>query len=371
MKKYLMLLVAVMVAISCDPVKENEPEFVHRDKTVLVYMVANNNLSSQAESNLSAMKQGYLPSEDNLLVYMHLSNRTPILLKLYKDERGAVMQDTVYRFPAQNSSDFKSLQSVLNISRTMYPADKYGLVLWSHGTGWLPEGYYSKSFGSDAGKEMDVKDLASSLPFKMEFILFDACLMGGVEVVYELKDSVNYIISSPTEILSQGFPYSRIMQHIYRTPMGLQDVAKEYYDFYNSKSGSMRSATISMVKCSELESLAAETSKIIKEYGENRSGIDTLSLQRYYRGGKHWFYDFGDYIHELSGGNDSGFRNALEKAVVYKAATPNFLEITVDPDKYSGLSTYIPSPTADPLLLEYYSKFKWSRDTGYLSGEEE
>lgn len=373
MKRYFVLscLVLVSVLVACDPVKTDPPEFAHKDKTVLVYMVANNNLSSQAESNLSAMKQGFVPEEDNLLVYTHLSNKTPILLRLYKDDRGAIMQDTVYRFPAQNSADPKSLQSVLKIAQTMYPADQYGLVLWSHGTGWLPEGYYSKSFGSDAGKEMDVKDLAAALPFRMEFVIFDACLMGGIEVAYELKDSVNYVISSPAEILSQGFPYSRIMQHLYSTPTALDKVAREYYDFYNSKSGSMRSATISMVKCSALETLAKETSRIVEEYKGNISVIDTLVLQKYYRGKKHWFYDFGNYIHELSGGDDSEFRKALEDAVVYKAATPNFLEITVDPEKFSGLSTYIPSPTADPVLLEYYSKFKWSKDTGYLAPEVE
>lgn len=373
MKKFYVLfwLLVMSVFVACDPVKTDPPEFVHRDKTVLVYMVANNNLSSQAESNLSAMKQGFVPEEDNLLVYMHLSNKTPILLRIYKDNRGAIMQDTVYRFPAQNSSDSKSLQSVLKVTRTMYPANQYGLVLWSHGTGWLPEGYYSKSFGSDAGKEMDVKDLAASLPFRMEFVLFDACLMGGVEVAYELKDSVNYVISSPAEILSQGFPYSRIMQHVYSTPMELGKVAEEYYEFYNSKSGSMRSATISMVKCSALEALAEETSKIIAEYKGNMSNVDTLSIQKYYRGKKHWFYDFGNYISELSGGNDSEFRKALDAAVVYKAATPNFLEVVIDPEKFCGLSTYIPSPTADPELLKYYSNFKWSKDTGYLAPEGE
>lgn len=370
MKRYtILLLLLVFVALACDPVNENAPEFEQKQKTVLVYMAANNNLSANAESNLVSMKGGYVPTDDNLLVYMHLPNTTPVLLKLHKDESGAVVQDTVYRFPAQNSADPKSLSSVLKVSQTMFPAQEFGLVLWSHGTGWLPQGYYTKSFGSDDGKEMDVKDLASALPCKMDFVLFDACLMGGIEVAYELKDSVGYVISSPAEILSQGFPYSKIMEHIFRSPMELESVAKEYFDHYNNQSGSMRSATISVVKCSELDALADETAKILKEYGDNIGSVDTLNIQRYYRGKKHWFYDFGNYIHELSGGNDAQFQVALGKAVVYKAATPYFLEIAIDRNKYSGLSTYIPSPTADKELIEYYSKFKWSKDTGYLAPE--
>lgn len=368
MKRYMIFLLAIvsfMAFVACDPVKENPPQFKVQQKTVLVYMVANNNLSSQAESNLSAMKQGYVPSEDNLLVYMHLQNAAPAMLKVYKDERGAIVQDTVYKFPAWNSADPVSLTSVLKVTRTMFPAEEYGLVLWSHGTGWLPEGYYTKSFGSDAGKEMDIKDLAKALPYKMDFVIFDACLMGGVEVAYELKDSVNYIISSPAEILSQGFPYSRIMKHIYAPDGKLQNVAREYYEFYNGKSGSMKSATISMVDCSALDKLAEETAALYSKYKSNAGNVDTLEVQRYYRGSKHWFYDLGNYMHELSGGDDEAFKAALDKAVVYKAATENFLEISIDQEKYSGISTYIPSPTADPQLVEYYSNFKWSKATGY------
>lgn len=372
MMRYIALLLLAFVVLACDPVSEEAPVYEHKARTVLVYMAANNNLSSNAESNLLGMKEGFVPEEDNLLVYMHLSNTSPVMLRIYKDESGAVQQDTVYRFPVQNSADAKTLGSVLKITRTMFPADEYGLVLWSHGTGWLPEGYYAKSFGADSGREMDVRELAAALPFKMEFLLFDACLMGGIEVAYELKDSVNYVISSPAEILSQGFPYSKIMKHIYSNPMNLQAVAREYYDSYNGQSGSMRSATISIVKCEALGQLANEAAKLFREYGDNIRGIDMLALQRYYRGDKYWFYDFGDFMKALSGGNDTEFAKALENAVVYKAATPNFLEVTINPNKYSGLSTYIPSATSsDPELLKYYANFKWSRDTGYLAPEEQ
>ena len=218
MKRYFILFLTAVVALACDPVNEEPPQFVERQKTVLVYMAANNNLSSQAESNLASMKQGFVPEDENLLVYMHLASKNPVLLRLFKDETGAVVQDTVYHFPPQNSADAKSLTSVLKITQTMYPAQEYGLVLWSHGTGWLPQGYYSKSFGADAGKEMDVMELAKALPYKLEFVIFDACLMGGIEVAYELKDSVNYILSSPAEILSSGFPYARVMKHIFKSP---------------------------------------------------------------------------------------------------------------------------------------------------------
>lgn len=371
MKRYLILFLLFVVAMACDPISEEPPQFEEKQKTILIYMVANNNLSSQAQNNLESMKKGYVPAEDNLLVYMHLPASNPLLLRLYRDADGSVAQDTVYRFPPQNSAETKSLANVLKVSRTMYPAQEYGLVLWSHGTGWLPQGYYSKSFGADDGKEMDVIELAKALPYKLEFVIFDACLMGGIEVAYELKDSVNYVLSSPAEILSQGFPYDRIMKHIFKTPVEIEGVAREYFDFYNGQSGSYRSATVSLVKSSALGELATEAAKIFKEYSGNITTVDTLAIQRYYRGGKHWFYDLGGFVEAVSKGDDNAFKKALDNAVVYKDATPYFIEIPIDRNKYSGLSTYIPSPAADPELLKYYANFKWSKDTGYLAPESE
>ena len=93
------------------------------------------------------------------------------------------------------------MKQVLNDIIQMYPAQEYRLILWSHGTSWLPAGSSLRSFGEDSGKQMNIPDLAENLPIKFDFILFDACLMGSVEVVYELKEKANFIISSSTETI--------------------------------------------------------------------------------------------------------------------------------------------------------------------------
>ena len=375
--KYLLAsFVLLFSAVSCDPVSQDPPQFTEQQKTLLVYMVANNNLSSNATGNINAMLQGYLPTEDNLLVYLHSTSGNPILLRLYRDERGAAAKDTVYRFPQRNSADPASLTSAMNVCRTMYPAQEYGLILWSHGTGWLPEHYYGKtrSFGQDGGKEMDIIELAKAIPFKLNYVIFDACLMGGIEVAYELKDSVDYVMASPTEILSDGFPYRKMMEHIFKSSTQLQAVAQEYYNHYNDKSGSSRSATISLIKTSELDNLAQKAKEIFNKYGHNgnlgNTLVDTTAIQKYYRDKKHWFYDLGGLVQQLAGDDADAFNKALESAVIYKAATPEFISVKIDPAKFSGLSTYIPSPKADAELLEYYPKLRWNQDTGYIQIEE-
>ena len=57
---------------------------------------------------------------------------------------------------------------------------------------------------------------------------------------------------------------------------------------------------------------------------------------------------------------------ALNNAVIYKAATPSFLGVQIDPEKYSGLSTYIPLAPSDPELDAYYKLFQWNKDVQML-----
>ena len=360
------LLTGVLAA--CTPVKTVVPEFPVKDKTILVYMVGNNNLSSDAANNMDGIKNGYVPENDNLLVYYHTQEQTPVLIKVFKDGNGAVAEDTVYRFPDRNSSTAESLKSAMQVTGTMFPAEEYGLFLWSHGTGWLPEGHYNtKSFGSENGKEIEIQDLVNAFPYKLSFVLFDACLMGSVEVAYQLKDSVDYIISSPAEILSSGFPYSKIMGHIFRTPMDLESVAREYFEFYNFQNGQFRSATVSLVKTEALDNLAGEVKAVFEKYRDNIGNLDSDDVQPYFRYNKNWFYDLGDFVRVLASEEDAlPVLQALDKAVIYKAATPAFLDIQIDPEKFSGLSTYIPIAPADTLLNEYYRTLEWNKAVGMI-----
>lgn len=417
---YLLLTVLWMSACTSAEVT-TPPEYPVKDKTVIVYMAADNDLSSNAINNLEELKQGFLPSSDNLVVYYHTPDSNPKLLRLYRDEAGAAAVDTLYRFPDYNSALPSSLNSALKVAATLCPAQEYGLILWSHATGWLPQGYYSsgeitsfsapvreksaslpagmsgapetendfvgmryiddpyadlikmslgrgavsRSFASEDGREMDVVEMVKALPYRFSYIIFDACLMGGIEVAYQLKDSTDYILFSPAEVLAKGFPYSRIMEPLFRTPADVREVGDLYYDYYNNQGGESRAATISLVKTSELENVAAVAARIFEKYREKIALLNMNAIQRYFRFNLHWFYDLEDFIGQLADSRDAAeFSAALQKAVIYKAATPYFLSIPIV--RFSGISTYIPNP-ANEVLDNYYRQYEWNKATGMIA----
>lgn len=263
--------------------------------------------------------------------------------------------------------------------------------MWSHATGWLPEGFYSKpveskgdmlqamaveedpyahlvkSFGEDSGEEMDIIEMAAAMPIKYNYVIFDCCLMGGIEMAYEMKDVCDYVIASPTEIIANGFPYNKIMEPLLKGHTAdLQRCSEVYFDYYNSMSGDYKSATVALLKVAELEKLAASFKALFDAGG--RDAIENLGMseiQPYFRMNKHWFYDLDNFAKDLAALIDRedlylNIKADMSRAVIYKAATSKFITITIDPDKYSGVSTYIPNPD-NAYLDSYYKDFAWNK----------
>ncbi len=420
---FAVFFVQFLFLTSCakDPI--SEPMFTER--TVLVYMAFHNDLSYSSAADLQEIKSGYLPrwydrgSGNVLLVYRHGSNENPVLMRI-SEENGQARVDSLVKYPRQNSCEDSTFRKVLKDAFGSFPSTERGLILSSHGSGWLPSGYYShpvdyrfsarmgisqelessvtertieplpvieipnpslvKSFGRDdyRSTEMDIDILQNALTYHLDYLVFDCCLMGGVEVAFQMRECCDYIVASQAEILSDGFPYSEIMFTVFGQGRNVasrsMEVAEKYYDYYNVKSGSDRSATISVVNTSELPRLASSVKAILDAGG--RQNTDTLSLmngelkyvQGYFRYHRHWFYDMADYISQVCPDDElySTFAEAMAKAVIYKAATPNILEgMEGFPlRRFSGLSTYV-SRSGNSYLNEYYSSLDWGKAIGY------
>ena len=70
------------------------------------------------------------------------------------------------------------MKEVINTAFSEYPAQSYGLVLWSHGEGWLAKSQNkTRWWGQDGGSNyMDIselKDVLRNAPH-LSFLLFDA-----------------------------------------------------------------------------------------------------------------------------------------------------------------------------------------------------
>ena len=382
MKKILILLtICLTVAGSCMRLDPRPQKF---DRTVLLYMACDGNgLRYYAEGDIDLIVRGYMPERSDrneaLLVFLDNGAEAPRLLRYYSTSTGAAYKEMVKQYGSDfNSADADCLNMLLQDVDRLFPSDHRGLLLWSHGTGWLPDGYYAdpresllatKSFAQENGHEMDIKDLSDALTGHFEFILFDCCLMGTVEVAYQLRDKADYIIASSAEILADGFPYETIMPHLFydhsRGIAGLKAICDEYYDYYNAQTGVSRTATVALIDCGHLEELAAACRPIYANHQAERAAVQPSSVQRFYSGDKHWFYDLDDYLVKFASPAEyAAFTSALDRCIPCKHTTDKILGV-VDVRTFCGLSTYIPIEDA-AYLNQYYKTLDWTIDTSAL-----
>lgn len=387
MKKFLKgllpftFIILVSILSSCEKIGIGE----EYNRVVLLYLAANNNLSGYAEDNIDALKEGYLPGEkdlDIMLVYKHLSGSNPELIRLYRDAAGKAVEDVVAVYEDQNSATPAVLKGVLNKMKSIFPADDYGLILWSHATGWLPEGYYSqtktpgvffedpyadivKTFGEDRGTEMEVTELRDAIPYEFEFIIFDCCFMGGIETAYELRNKAEYIVASPTEILATGFPYDKVIRPMFEYEADLSEVCNIFYNHYKAQGTSAptiyNSATIALYDTDHLEELASVCRQIFEGNRDKIAALDRYSVQPYYRFNKDYFFDLEHFVSKIATPLQlTNFREKLSDVVISKWSTPEFLGIPIV--NYSGLSVYIPE-SVNGELENFYKGFSWNTDT--------
>ena len=151
--KYIVIFfLSLLSFVACDKEEVIIPTTAPR--TVLIYFAGDNSLSGYVSQNLRAIKEGIERdglNNGNLLIYTDKQNEAPQLFQL-KVEADTIRQIVLETYDSnQNSASTETLTQIIDKVQKEYPADSYGLVLWSHGTGWLPSDIYSylRSFGQD------------------------------------------------------------------------------------------------------------------------------------------------------------------------------------------------------------------------------
>lgn len=347
-------------------------------RTVMIYMLAENSLGNYNfdKQNIDSIKEAFTHNhiDGRFIIFKSGQDKAKYILEIYKNLSGNVVVDTLKHYdPDIVTTDISTMQTVFGDMHTLAPAHSYGLIMWSHATGWLPQNHYytstpqrnnkPQSFGREGDNRLsiDIDNIRVALEdFHFDFILFDACMMGSVEVAYELRNICDYIIACPTETMGAGFPYRDITPLLFDNEIDYHSVCDAYTQLYiegtNSSCG-----TISLIDTRYLDKLSEVCSSIVYEREKDIDNIDTKHIQYYDRTSTHVFFDLEHYLRQLA---DSTRHNdllqALDKAVPYKQHSERFLTIYIN--NYCGLSSYIPGSSNDPVVENYYKTLQWTQD---------
>lgn len=358
-------------------------------QTVFMFFPWSNSLLSDFRRTVEDMQTVVAQrsmKDERIMVFMATSEREAVLFEL-KKQNGRCLTDTLRRYSDRPFTSRQWLTSLFSEVMTLAPASRYGMVVGCHGLAWVPvQGQRNarKKLGSqeriDEGDNLykeeridkegepndlmhfevqgpvttrfiggtypetqiettDLADAMADAGFHTEYILFDACYMSSVEVAYELKDVTHYLIASPTEVLSYGFPYITMGKHLLGTPnyKGIVDSFISFYSSYNLPYG-----TVAVTDCTQLDALAAIAQQINAADAEQLVPNGVQIMDGY---SPTLFYDLGHLMSLKDAGTvlTAAFAEQLEKTVPYKGHTGQYFttlkDAPVDIKHYSGLNT--------------------------------
>lgn len=389
------LVILLFVAFSCnkdsfDDASEYDDDVVDKTQSVLVYMASNNNLYSYSLKNIDSLVRNY--NEDhyrtgNMVVYQRGIGDSPKLMVIDNDTSATVVKT----YDEHNAADTLVLRQVIDDFKTLFPADNYGCILWSHGTAWLPQtftnyatksssqssyslgdkgesienhpyydqirqqswSYSTKAFAEEDDTWIEIDELARALEdSEFNFIMFDACYMMSIEVAYELRNKASWMLGAPTEVISNGFDYSTMAYNFFLDiPINerLIKVADDMVDKYSE-------ATVSLVNLDKMSSFAQKYSAILDSIPDILSAASPYSVQRYDRFSDHVLFDMSDYIYTIAPDYGAEMDSLLDDIVEYKRATDTFLYISLA--KYCGVSSYIPFENYTS-VTPFYKELSW------------
>ena len=259
----------------------------------MIYVATHSNVAEWGAKSIENIQAASLGDEVEVVIQQTIPTGTK---RLHITKDGTSETDLGSRV---DSGDAKTLINFAKWGKETAPADKYALILWSHGSGWEPaeirgikvnqtedyepltetevnersvtggnpQIFFSSSmkqivkkktkterdiaFDDGTGHSLDTIELGKALSKikdtlgqPVDLLGMNACLMATVEVLYQVTGSADVYVASEELMPAQSWPYTDILNKLASSPdMDSQDlgkmIVKKYGEFFDDPSFDM------------------------------------------------------------------------------------------------------------------------------------
>jgi hypothetical protein len=230
--------------------------------TVIHYAAGDNNLEDELIDDINEMELGHNGSKNvNVVVQLDKYREEGVWRYLIQSDNDMeTINSKLVGFSEEepDSGDWRTLAEFGKWAVTCYPADNYVLLIGGHGSGWSTsdeqesitryslrqrarmhrahqngeslrmiapdDSHDSEIFVNQLAQALDIVKKTAKRPDDPDWlnrlVMYgsDACLMGTIEVAYELRNAVNYILGSEETEPGAGWPYNTIMRTLTQRP---------------------------------------------------------------------------------------------------------------------------------------------------------
>lgn len=228
---------------------DEAPAATVKDWTVMVFINGKNNLEGDGLADLNEMERIGSTRGVNVVVEMGQmsTNRLARYYVTRDTDTARISSRVLGTAAAVDMGDPASVKDFVLWAERRYPARKFLLILWDHGSGWLkgnpvqpPSDAKGISDDWTTGHNIDTPQLGrlvrdiEAAGGRVDLLAMDACLMQVAEVAYEMKDTrISHIAASEEIEPGSGYPYDRWLRPLVRNPgMGAAElgttIARQY-----------------------------------------------------------------------------------------------------------------------------------------------
>jgi len=352
--------------------------------TILVYMVGSDLESGSGAASNDLIEMAAVGSTKNVNVLVEtggskkwniamISNKVNQRWLVQKEDLKLVKNDLGNRSMGKQST----FQDFLTWGVKNYPAKKYAVILWDHGSGAQGFGYDENNLGDPSLTINEIKGALKAATAvskqKFELVGFDACLMGNIETATGLKDYASYMVASEELEPGHGWDYTSALQALNKksTATGAE-FGKAIADGYKNQAtveGTVSQITLSVVNLAKVNEVNTALEKFIKKASndiKDPERIIAVSKARsksedYGDAGAHGgstdmadIYDIANNLKSTYPTEANELMKSIKACITYKVtsdAKPNA----------NGLSVYFPCKDKD----NFKATLKEYQNTGY------
>ncbi|MBQ0066219.1 MAG: peptidase C11 [Firmicutes bacterium] len=323
--------------------------------TIMVYMCGTDleSRSGMATNDLKEMAKAASSDQVNLVIYTGgcakwqirgISNQVN---QIYQVKDGQLMT-LESNMGAKSMTDPNTLTEFIKYATKKFPANRYDLIMWDHGSGSINGYGYDQNYQRSGSMTLSKMNQAlKNAGTKFDFIGFDACLMATAETASMLKEHADYMIASEEVEPGIGWYYTPWLEKYVKNPsMDTLSIGKNIIDSYVEECArrvGRQGTTLSIVDLAEFDALVPSplknwskaTSERIQK-NDYKSIAQARHNTREFNQSKIDQCDFVDFLKKMDTKESKSLAQALLSSIKYNRTSSNM-------SNAYGLSIYFPN----------------------------
>ena len=205
--------------------------------TIMVFMNGKNNVAQAAMANVNEMEAVGTTANVNVVAeggFLKDGKYSVARYVIGKDDNfEQIASPIVQTFDRMDMGDYRNAVTFVQWAKAKFPAKRYMLVIWNHGTGFfdpkkdnpaaqtLARGQQKGiSFDDETGNYISTPDLRKLLAAVggVDVLAFNACLMSALEVYSEVGGRAKAVVASEDVMSAVGFDYESLISTLDQKP---------------------------------------------------------------------------------------------------------------------------------------------------------